>query len=203
MKKIGEGAEAKIYLTSLFGNILLVKVRFRKKYREKALDESLRRSRTKQEAHAMIIARRAGVRVPVVVAFDKFSIYMQRLEGRLLREVLSDTNANLPYAIFVELGRELAKMHNANIAHGDFTPANIILNNNSHAFIIDFGLSEITSSIEAKALDLLLMKRSITSEQYSAFLQGYTTYSKSKEVLARLNEIEKRGRYQTRTLITS
>lgn len=203
MKKIGEGAEAKIYLTSIFGNILLVKVRFRKKYRERALDESLRRSRTKQEAHAMIIARRAGVSVPVVVAFDKFSIYMQRLEGRLLREVLSDTNANLPYAVFVELGRELAKMHNANIAHGDFTPANIILNNNSHAFIIDFGLSEITSSIEAKALDLLLMKRSITSEQYSAFLQGYAAYSKSKEVLARLNEIEKRGRYQTRTLITS
>ena len=203
MKKIGEGAEAKIYLTSIFGNIVLVKVRFRKKYRERALDESLRRSRTKQEAHAMIIARRAGVSVPVVIAFDKFSIYMQRLEGRLLREVLSDTNANLPYAVFVELGRELAKMHNANIAHGDFTPANIILNNNSHAFIIDFGLSEITSSIEAKALDLLLMKRSITSEQYSAFLQGYATYSKSKEVLARLNEIEKRGRYQTRTLITS
>jgi len=203
MKKIGEGAEAKIYLTSIFGNIVLVKVRFRKKYRERALDESLRRSRTKQEAHAMIIARRAGVRVPVVVAFDKFSIYMQRLEGRLLREVLSDTNANLPYAVFVELGHELAKMHNANIAHGDFTPANIILNGNSHAFIIDFGLSEITSSIEAKALDLLLMKRSITSEQYSAFLQGYAAYSKSKEVLARLNEIEKRGRYQTRTLITS
>ena len=203
MKKIGEGAEAKIYLTSIFGNIVLVKVRFRKKYRERALDESLRRSRTKQEAHAMIIARRAGVSVPVVIAFDKFSIYMQRLEGRLLREVLSDTNANLPYAVFVELGRELAKMHNANIAHGDFTPANIMLNNNSHAFIIDFGLSEITGSIEAKALDLLLMKRSITSEQYSAFLQGYAAYSKSKEVLARLNEIEKRGRYQTRTLITS
>jgi len=203
MRKIGEGAEAKIYLTSIFGNIVLVKVRFRKKYRERALDESLRRSRTKQEAHAMIIARRAGVSVPVVIAFDKFSIYMQRLEGRLLREVLSDTNANLPYAVFVELGRELAKMHNANIAHGDFTPANIILNNNSHAFIIDFGLSEITSSMEAKALDLLLMKRSITSEQYSAFLQGYAAYSKSKEVLARLNEIEKRGRYQTRTLITS
>ena len=61
---------------------------------------------------------------------------------------------------------------------------------------------EMTNSLEDKALDLLLMKRSSSAGQFLAFVDGYKRLGKDAPwVLRRLKEIEKRGRYQTRTLL--
>ncbi len=60
----------------------------------------------------------------------------------------------------------------------------------------------MTGSMEDKALDLLLMKRSINTMQFRAFADGYKAQGKDAAgVMKRLGEIEKRGRYQTRTLL--
>ncbi|MDE1859836.1 MAG: Kae1-associated serine/threonine protein kinase, partial [Candidatus Micrarchaeota archaeon] len=97
-------------------------------------------------------------------------------------------------------GKLLAKLHNIDIAHGDFTPANLISSGNK-LYLIDFGLSESTNSIEEKALDLLLMRRHMHASLYRSFIDNYAKAAKQgREITARLAKIEERGRYQTRTL---
>ena len=194
MKLLSEGAEAKIYMQELFGERVVVKERIKKEYREASLDEKLRLARTKNEARILYRAFKAGVRTPRLIGVGKFSIYMGYLEGKLLRDVKKSSY------LLRQAGLLLAKMHKADIAHGDFTPANIIVSKNS-VYVIDFGLAEISKSIEEKAIDLLLMKRSLNEKQYKVLADSYAkAYTGSSDVFRKLVEIEKRGRYQIRTL---
>lgn len=193
---LSEGAEAKVYRSKLYGIDIVEKVREPKTYREKSLDLMLRESRTKKEAKAMHRARALGVDVPAIFALGRFSIYMEYVEGTPLKD-----SKKVNSRVFERIGGILAVLHNGDIAHGDFTTANVMLSGNK-IYIIDFGLAEISSGVEEKALDLLLMKRSITAVQYRAFEKGYLRNRGKKEVLARLTEIMLRGRYQTRTLLT-
>lgn len=191
---IGEGAEAKIYQATVFGKKMVVKRREEKEYRVKELDLKLRKDRTRAEARILSRLSGSGVRVPRVAAVGLFSIFMERLSGKLLK----DTKMTARRA--EEAGRLLAEMHKRNVAHGDFTPANLMLCGNL-LYVIDFGLSEVTNSPEEKALDLLLMKRSIPNNTYKMFEGSYSrTYGDSKNILKRLKEIEQRGRYQIRAL---
>lgn len=193
MRLIGEGAESKVFEIDLFGKHALVKFRQEKRYREKALDIELRTARTKKEARILNRAMASGVSVPKVLALGRFSIYMEKIEGRLLKDTKATTKQ------YGEIGRMLARLHGAGIAHGDFTPANILVG--KVLSLIDFGLAEMSDSIEEKAIDLLLMKRSVSKGNYAQMERAYRqNYEKSNETLRRLAEIEKRGRYQVRTL---
>ena len=194
MKLLSEGAEAKIYLINTFAKKLALKSREPKRYRQATLDEKIRRERTKREAKIISRLGSLGVNVPKLVAVGKFSIMIKMLDGILLK----DTRPNLD--TMVKAGRLLAAMHKNDIAHGDFTPANLMLFKKS-VYVIDFGLSEFTKSLEEKAIDLLLMKRAISYSQYKPFEDSYKeNYQGSKDVIERLDEIEKRGRYQIRTI---
>lgn len=191
---LSEGAEAKIYIGKIWGEMIVVKERVQKKYREKALDEKLRSIRTKNEARIMYRATNAGVDVPTLLGVGKFSIYMSYVKGRLFRDMQKKGE------VLEKLGELLARLHNVDIVHGDFTPANVIVDN-GRPYVIDFGLASISKSLEEKAIDLLLMKRSLNQKQYKIFENSYIPNSKDgKKVLERLKEIEKRGRYQNRTL---
>ncbi len=194
MKLLSEGAESRVFATSVFGKEAVVKLRHIKEYRIREIDGTLRKTRTKKEARAMYRAREACVRIPALLGVGKFSIYMERVEGILLKDVKKQR------VDYEDIGRMLARMHNADVVHGDFTPANIIINK-SGAWIIDFGLADISDSIEDKAIDLLLMKRSLDRKRYATLESAYSKELKNaKAILARLAEIEKRGRYQVRTL---
>jgi len=191
---MSEGAEAKIYMQEMFGERLVVKERVKKEYREASLDKRLRLARTRNEARILYRAFEAGVKTPTLIGVGRFSIYMSYIEGKLLRDVKKS-----PY-LLRQAGILLAKMHNADIVHGDFTPANIIVSKNS-VYVIDFGLAEISKSIEEKAIDLLLMKRSLNEKQYKVLAYSYAkAYTASSDVFRKLAEIERRGRYQIRTL---
>src|SRR5271157_2175310 len=195
MRKIGEGAEARLFETTVFGKDIAVKVRQEKRYRIGELDVALRTSRTRKEARLMQKAREAGVGVPRVVALGKFSIYMEMLGGRLLKD------CGARGSDYAGAGRLLAGLHNAGIAHGDFTPANVMVSGRKFQ-AIDFGLAEESNSAEEKAIDLLLMKRSIPGDCYENFERAYAKKAaRSKETLERLAEVERRGRYQIRTLL--
>ncbi|MEM3178251.1 MAG: KEOPS complex kinase/ATPase Bud32 [Candidatus Micrarchaeaceae archaeon] len=197
MHEISEGAEAKLFALNLFGKELVAKVRIPKDYRNRVIDEEIRQTRTKKEARALYNAAKAGVRVPRLVAFSKYTIYMERVQGKQLKDMPANAKT------FSKIGFYLAKLHNAGIAHGDFTPANILVDG-SDIYIIDFGLAEHTSSAEEKAIDLLLIKRSIERKQYRTLEKIYAKLAvDSEEVIERLAEIEKRGRYQSRTLLTA
>ncbi len=194
MKKISEGAEAVIYETEINGISMLVKLRNRKDYREQKLDEQIRTSRTKKEAKLMAAALSAGAAAPAVAAVGKYSIFMEKLDGKLLKDTRAQINS------LFKIGLHLAMIHNNGIVHGDFTAANILITKKGPA-IIDFGLGSFSSSAEEKALDMLLMERSVSKSQYADFVRGYSSKAKShKEVLSKLKEIKKRGRYQRRTL---
>ena len=195
LRLISEGAESKIYADDSFGVPLIVKARERKGYRIEGLDESIRRGRTRKEAKAMCKARESGANVPGIIAVGRFSIFMERKRGKMLKDVRFG-NKEMRAA-----GAQLAKLHAAGIAHGDFTPANIMLCSNGPC-IMDFGLAGIGGGDEEKAIDLLLMKRSVEKPQFSSFIKGYSAYANHKPVLKKLSDIERRSRYKARTLQT-
>ena len=198
--KASEGAEALIYNVEILGFDAVVKYREAKKYRIAEMDRRIRAARTKKEARIMSAAMAAGVNVPSVLFVDEYSICMSRIKGRNLNALMDSKGVG--NRIFQSLGAYAGKLHNAGIAHGDYTPANVIVDRGMMPWIIDFGLSEMTNSLEDKALDLLLMKRSASPGQFRAFTSGYKSQSKdAAEVMKRLAGIEKRGRYQTRTML--
>ncbi len=194
MRMLSEGAEAKVFETDIFGRSAVAKCRYAKTYRIAELDEVLRKTRTKKEARAMHRASEAGVRTPGILGLGKFTIYMEKVEGMMLKDIPGQE------ADYGEMGRMLARMHNANVVHGDFTPANIVVGA-SGISVIDFGLSDISDSVEDKAIDLFLMKRAVSREQYGRMEKEYARECRqAKLTISRLAEIEKRGRYQIRTL---
>jgi len=75
-------------------------------------------------------------------------------------------------------------------------------------FLIDFGLSFYSFKEEDRGSDLLLMKRALSSTHFKFFnkcfksvVEGYKEEIGVKEALktlAKVNEIEKRGRYAER-----
>jgi TP53 regulating kinase-like protein len=76
--------------------------------------------------------------------------------------------------------------------HGDLTTSNMILTSHGKIFLVDFGLSERSNELEAKGVDLHLMKRALQSTHYryvkkcfEAVMAGYN----------KIQEIERRGRY--------
>jgi Kae1-associated kinase Bud32 len=191
MKLLASGAEAEVYCTTLLGRSAVVKRRVEKKYRIKALDEALRATRTRQEARLLHAAKLCGVRCPVVYGIADYELTVELVRGRLLRNALGNGTLRLA-------GAELAKLHAGNIAHGDFTTANVIVMR-SGVCLFDFGLGAFSSDVEDKAVDLLTMKASLSDAMlFGAFLAGYSEYEKSKEVEKRMEEIEKRGRYVQR-----
>jgi len=202
-KIISEGAESHIYFGKLFGLDLIIKYRHEKRYLTRELDLLLRSQRTKTEARLLAAARLHGVSVPAVLFVMKHTLYIEKINGKTLHEMPNESAAALKN-IFEHAGRYLAQLHSLDIAHGDYTPANIMVDGRGKVWIIDFGLALQTSSLEDKALDLLLMKRSISESSFRTFISSYSAnYAENSATLTRLAEIERRGRYQVRTLLAN
>lgn len=198
VKVLAEGAEAVVYRTSLNSMPALMKRRIRKGYRLDAMDRKIRSQRSRSEAGIIAMVSKAGINAPRLLLYDGYEIYMSAVDGKKLSDALE--SGRVESKAFVRVGAMLGRLHNIDVAHGDYTPANIILGR-TDPYVIDFGLSEISASVEEKAFDILLMKRSVGKGHYARFLEGYSSASKNaKDVLKRLELIERRGRYQTRTL---
>lgn len=202
-KLIGKGAEAEIFKASMLGKKVAIKDRIKKKYRIREIDFSLRKNRTRVEARLLVEAKKAGVLCPIVYSVGEFELAMEFIDGILLR----NARANIMARKLFEAGVALAKLHRAGIVHGDYTPANIILKKRNkgknEVCIIDFGLGGFSRDDEDMAMDLLVMKKSLTDEKMlRAFLAGYAReWEGAARVLARLKEVEKRGRYVVRAMM--
>ncbi|MCL5090227.1 MAG: Kae1-associated serine/threonine protein kinase [Candidatus Marsarchaeota archaeon] len=204
MKVVNEGAEAKIYREKLLDANVVAKTRERKRYRNEKLDLYLREHRTKNEAKIMLYLEGKGIPLPKLLLVGKYTIFMDYIKGirlsNMLKEMENRPNQENVEKYMEETGRYLGIMHNCNAIHGDFTPANLIISLGK-VYVIDFGLSFISNSIEDKAIDLLLMKRALSKKLYLLFIDGYKkTENESGIIIEKLKEIEMRGRYQTRTL---
>jgi len=184
------GAEAVVIL----GKDSVEKRRCSKRYRVPSLDSRLIAERTRAEARIISAARRAGVPTPIIRDVTGDTLVMERVEGPLLKEVLTTGNVR-------EAGRMVGRLHSGGIIHGDLTTSNIIVRD-GRCVLIDFGLSLVSSEIEARGVDLHVFFQTLESTTpdhaalRDAFTEGYAAeFPGHAEVLAREQEIGRRGRY--------
>ncbi|MEM3587193.1 MAG: KEOPS complex kinase/ATPase Bud32 [Candidatus Jordarchaeaceae archaeon] len=199
-----KGAEAYLYLDEWYGRKVIIKRRVPKSYRIPELDERLRRERTIREARLLSDARKAGVPTPIIYFVDvtENTIIMDFIQGTPVKMTIQTMSEQEKKKIFTHIGSLIGRLHNAGIIHGDLTTSNMILND-SKIYFIDFGLGDYSTEIEDRGVDLHLMRRALQSTHYAfaefgfeAVLEGYKkTMNESEEVIKRMNEIEKRGRY--------
>jgi len=194
LERIYLGGEAEV---RIYENVV-EKVRKPKRYRNKKLDDIIRKNRTKTEAKIISLARRNGIPTPIILDIDGEKIVMERVKGKSVKDVMSEEVSR-------EIGKLVAKMHRAGIIHGDITPMNMILYGN-RIYFVDFGLSFIDERIEPKGVDLHVYFESLKAsfdnweELKQAFIEGYMDYDKAEDVIKRAEEIELRGRYVERRI---
>ena len=180
------GAEAVVEVTKLIGRKAVRKSRVPKGYRAGALDLRLRSERTRVEARLLHRAKLAGVGCPTVLEVGDFDLVLSFIGGRRPEMDAGQARA---------AGGILASLHKEDIIHGDFTPANLIINGEG-MHVIDFGLGFVSFDIEDKAVDVFTMLRSLRSpREKKAFIEGYGRYQKANAVLERVKDVEKRVRY--------
>ena len=204
---IKKGAEASLYLTDWHGRKVIMKKRLPKKYRPSKLDEHIRTYRTIHEPQLMHEAKKAGVPTPTIFLVDlkNATIIMEFIEGKQVKQLLSEVTKSERQSLCLKIGELIGRLHEYEIIHGDLTTSNMILDSEGKIFFVDFGLGEKTKELEARGVDLHLMKRalqsthfSFTEECFDAVIRGYSKVLGAetvKNILDKIKEIERRGRY--------
>lgn len=205
-KLIYRGAEADLLLGTWAGETAVHKLRKPLSYRLEVLDRTIRSHRTLNEAHMIHDARSAGVRAPYLYFVDPPSalLVMEYIEGERMKTVLENAPEETVVTLSRKLGEGVAAMHTGGIMHGDITTSNVIVRDGQLVFI-DFGLSLHSSKLEDHAVDLRLIKETLTgahsriaSVAFRELLEGYKTRVGEDRLEAtkrKLSEIERRGRY--------
>ncbi|KAK7064828.1 Bud32 protein kinase [Favolaschia claudopus] len=231
---ISQGAEAKVYKANLTSDPsdppVLLKHRFRKGYRHPTLDASLTRTRVSAEARALLKCLRAGVHVPGVRMVDVSEgvLAIEWIHGQSVRKLLPGGGEEEPEpepgsvesleeygtpvdALMQLIGQEIAKMHLADVIHGDLTTSNMMLRHPSsfdpqrpttELVLIDFGLSFHSSLVEDKAVDLYVLERAFSSthpESEPLFASVLKAYEEAMgkdwtPIKRRLDDVRLRGR---------
>jgi len=202
-----KGAEANLYLEEWHGRKAIMKHRLPKTYRLPTLDSAVRTQRTFHEPALIHKAKEAGVPTPTIYMIDlaESNIIMEYIEGKQIKQALKSLPMKEKLHLCRHIGTLIGLLHKHGIIHGDLTTSNMILTSSGKVFFVDFGLSEHSNELEARGVDLHLMKRALQSTHYrfakqcfEAVLTGYAG-SVGKEtaagVLEKVQEIERRGRY--------
>jgi TP53 regulating kinase-like protein len=204
---VKKGAEASLYMEDWLGRKVILKKRLSKKYRVPELDKEIQNQRTRHEPQVMHRAKEAGVPTPIVFLVDlsNATIIMEFVEGKEVKRVLNSLPTDERVRLCRRIGELVGKLHSNGIVHGDLTTSNMILTPLDDVVFIDFGLSDQTWELEARGVDLHLMKRAIASthfmhaeECFQAVIAGYEGVMGKKEtdeVLRKIDEIGRRGRY--------
>lgn len=212
---IKKGAEADIYLENfkdVFGfdfydEKVVIKKRVKKNYRINEIDNMIRGFRTTKEAKIINKAKISGVFSPTLYLVDlkEKSIIMEYINGVRLKEYFS--SRGLDKKIGLQIGKSVGALHKAGIVHGDLTTSNMILNDGK-VYFIDFGLAEESEEIEKQGIDIHLLRQALESthfdisdDLFKIILEGYSNVlgqEKKDEILQRIEQIEKRGRYRKR-----
>ncbi len=204
---IKKGAEANLYLEEWHNRKVIMKRRLPKRYRIQELDKEIRSQRTVHEPHIIHKAKEAGVPTPTIfmVAVAEANIIMEFVDGKQVKQVLNDLPPEERLRLSRHIGGLIGRLHKHGIIHGDLTTSNMILTPYGKVVFVDFGLSERSTELETKGVDLHLMKRAFQSTHYKyarecfeAVMEGYAEVvgeKEAKNVLEKIREIERRGRY--------
>ena len=204
---IKKGAEASLYLAGWHDRKVVMKKRLPKKYRLQELDEQIKTYRTIHEPQLMHEAKRAGVPTPTIFLVDvkNATIVMEFIGGKQVKTLLSTVSEGERRRLCLKIGELIGRIHKYGIIHGDLTTSNMIQDSEGKIFFVDFGLGEKGKEVEARGVDLHLMKRALQSthfqfeeECFNAVIEGYSQVldpETVKNVLDKIKEIERRGRY--------
>ncbi len=204
---IKKGAEANLVLEQWYGRKVIMKRRLPKAYRVPELDTVIRTQRTLHEPQLMHRAKEAGVPTPTIFMVDvaDTNIIMEYVEGKQVKLVLNEFSPKDRMQLCRRIGGLIGHLHNSGVIHGDLTTSNMILISSGSVVFIDFGLGEFSKELEVRGVDLHLMKRALQSTHYKyakecfeAVTEGYAeTMGKetAEEVMEKVREIERRGRY--------
>ncbi|KAH9931744.1 kinase-like domain-containing protein [Amylocystis lapponica] len=215
---------------------VLLKHRFHKQYRHPTLDTSLTKARIAGEARAIIKCMRSGVNVPGIRMVDAAEgvLALEWIPGNSIRYLLGggaededegegedETCEDAPEAegdplqefgvtqddVMQLIGTEIAKMHQADIIHGDLTTSNMMLRHPSspkrvQLVLIDFGLAYTSALVEDKAVDLYVLERAFSSTHpaseplFASVLKAYQVRSGRdwSAIGRRLDDVRLRGR---------
>lgn len=206
---VSRGAEAALRKVDWWGFPALLKERDAKSYRPKALDERLRRERTRTEARLLVDARRLGVRTPIIYDIDvaRHRLVLEELPGPTLRELLEDPN--LPSDVLSKavraFGLALGRLHAGRIAHGDLTSSNVLYPEGPHGppAFLDLSMGSRSPGLEELGIDLHLVEEDLKALHSRSeglirqFHQGYAEGNAAgeKDVRARAKAIRGRIRY--------
>jgi TP53 regulating kinase and related kinases len=208
-RAVSRGAEATLRAVDWWGFPALQKERDPKGYRAKALDDRLRRERTRSEARLLVEARRLGVRTPLIYDLDllRHRIVLEELPGPTLKALLEEHRDSVealrtPLRAF---GRALGVLHAGGVSHGDLTSSNVLFPEGPErppAFI-DLSMGTKGASLEELGIDLHLVDEDLKglhpqgAELLEAFYEGYDAGNPSgaAQVRERARAIRGRIRY--------
>ena len=203
---VHRGAEATLRAVDWWGFPAIVKDREAKGYRPKALDERLRRERTRTEARLLLDARRAGVRTPIVYDVDVLHhrLVLEELPGPTLKSLLEDPNLapTLVRGALRSLGIALGKLHAGGISHGDLTSSNVLYPDGPEALpaLLDLSMGTRSPGVEELGIDLHLVEedlRALSPESEAlirAFHEGYAIGNPNGQSAVRTRAKAIRGR---------
>ncbi|KAJ2243352.1 serine/threonine-protein kinase bud32, partial [Coemansia sp. RSA 455] len=163
----------------------------------------LTRGRLNQEARSLKRCKDNGICVPDVIRVDKSSatLFIEFISGPTLKEwILANDSEDQEKELMATVGRILYNMHSFDIIHGDLTTSNMILDNSNRLVLIDFGLSQISTSTEDKAVDLYVLERAFISTHpnserlFATVLEAYADSEAARLILRRLEDVRQRGR---------
>ena len=148
LNRIGSGGMADVYLAedTHLGRRVALKVLHRRFAQDQEFVERFRR-----EAKSV-----AGLSHPNVVGvFDRgdhegtYYIAMEHLPGRTLKEIV-EAEAPLPQERAIDLGEQILQgagyAHRHGVIHRDFKPHNVIVDDDGHAKVTDFGIARAGAS---------------------------------------------------------
>ncbi|EQD79140.1 O-sialoglycoprotein endopeptidase/protein kinase, partial [mine drainage metagenome] len=108
------------------------------------------------------------------------AIIMEKIDGKLLGKCLDEET--ISPRILDMLGKEVGKMHEAGISHGDLNPNNILLSNNS-VFLIDPSMGSLSPGVEELAADIKMVSDFLKGHSFSeipyfkSFIDSYSSLS--------------------------
>ena len=102
----------------------ILKTRIKKSYRHPLLDEKLRKLRTRHE-NSLLVKSSKYIPIPKIISSSELTkeIIMEYISGKKLSETLEKLNYD---KICKQIGQNIAKLHDADIIHGDLTTSNMI-----------------------------------------------------------------------------
>jgi len=193
MEIVAKGAEAEIYKVN---ETTLKKIRLEKTYRIPQLDTKLRKSRNRREFKILTKLTNSKINVPKPIQLlekDEIAFTFEYIDGTVLKKCLTEK-------LLKKAFNQIIEMHNFGVVHGDLTTLNMI-EKNCEIYLIDFGLAEVQTKSENRAVDLNLFFKCIQNEHPDFFhmksklLEQYKTSIESgANVLKSLDKIEHRGR---------